>query len=146
MAGHTESARPIYSMRSVPWICKLIKLLNKRGAVFVRQGKIDYVIMEGGSFLRTGPNFLVKKLEATMIIKYCQKAIESPEYKKRADGSWFADLNGFHGIWANGDSVEQCRNELVMVLEEWFLLKMRDGGSAPDVAGLKVAIREIAVE
>ena len=62
MAGHAESARPIYSMRLVPWICNLSKSLNKGGAVFVKQGKIDYVIMEGGPFLRTGPNFLVNKI------------------------------------------------------------------------------------
>ncbi len=49
------------------------------------------------------------------------------------------------GVWANGDNVEQCRNELVTVLEEWLLLKVRDGDSVPDVAGLKVEIREVAV-
>jgi len=80
-----------------------------------------------------------------MIIEYCQKAIERAEYKKLADGSWFAEIPGFQGVWANGDSVEQCRNELVTVLEEWLLLKVRDGDSVPDVAGMKVEIREVAV-
>jgi predicted RNase H-like HicB family nuclease len=80
-----------------------------------------------------------------MIIEYCQKAIERAEYKKLADGSWFADIPGFQGVWANGDSVEQCRNELVTVLEEWLLLKVRDDDSVPDVAGLKVEIREVTV-
>jgi predicted RNase H-like HicB family nuclease len=56
--------------------------------------------------------------------EYCQKAIERAEYKKLADGSWFAEIPGFQGVWANGDSVEQCRNELVTVLEEWLLLKV----------------------
>ena len=78
-----------------------------------------------------------------MIIEYCQKAIERAAYKN--DGSWFAEIPGFQGVWANGDSVEQCRNELVTVLEEWLLLKVRDGDSVPDVAGLKVEIREVAV-
>jgi len=79
-----------------------------------------------------------------MIIEYCQKAIERAEYKKLDDGSWFSEIPGFQGVWANGDTVEQCRNELVTVLEEWLLLKVRDGDSIPDVAGLKVEIREVA--
>ena len=80
-----------------------------------------------------------------MIIEYCKKVIERAEYKKLVDGSWFAEIPGFQGVWANGDSVEQCRNELVTVLEEWLLLKVRDGDSVPEVAGLKVEIREVAV-
>jgi len=80
-----------------------------------------------------------------MIIEYCQKAIEKAEYKKLGDGSWFAEIPEFQGVWANGNTVEQCRNELLTVLEEWLLLKVRDGDSIPDVAGLKVEIRELAV-
>ena len=57
-----------------------------------------------------------------MIIEYGKKAIERAEYKKLVDGSWFTEIPGFQGVWANGDSVEQCRNELVTVLEEWLLL------------------------
>ena len=80
-----------------------------------------------------------------MIIEYCQKAIENAQYKKLDDGTWFAKIPGFQGVWANGHSVEQCRNELITVLEEWLLLKVRDGDSVPDVAGLKVEIREVAI-
>jgi predicted RNase H-like HicB family nuclease len=58
--------------------------------------------------------------------EYCQKAIERAEYKKLADGSWFAEISGFQGVWANGDSVDQCRNELVTVLEEWLLLNVTE--------------------
>jgi len=79
-----------------------------------------------------------------MITEYCQKAIEKAEYKKLGDGTWFAEIPGFRGVWANGDSVEECRNELITVLEEWLLLKVRDGDSIPHVAGLKIEIREVA--
>ena len=79
-----------------------------------------------------------------MIIEYCQRAIERAEYKKLDDGSWFAQIPKFQGVWANGDSVEQCRNELLTVLEEWLLLKVRDGDDIPEVAGLKLEIREVA--
>ena len=71
--------------------------------------------------------------------------IERAEYKKLADGSWFAEIPGFEGVWSNADSVEHCRSELVTVLEEWFLLKLRDGDFIPDVGGFKVEIREVVV-
>lgn len=72
-----------------------------------------------------------------MILEYCQKAIERAEYKKLDDGSWFAEIPGFQGVWADGDTVERCRNELFTVLEEWLLLKVRDGDIIPDVDGVK---------
>jgi len=80
-----------------------------------------------------------------MIIEYCQKAIEKAEYKKLEDGTWFSEIPGFRGVWANGKSVEECRKELITVLEEWVVLKLRDKDTIPAVDGLKVEIKELAV-
>jgi predicted RNase H-like HicB family nuclease len=62
-----------------------------------------------------------------MIIEYCQKAIEKAQYRKLDDGTWFAEILDFEGVWANSDTVEGCRKELITVLEEWLILKLRDG-------------------
>ena len=80
-----------------------------------------------------------------MIIEYCQKALERAKYKKLEDGTWFAEIPGFRGVWANGESVEECRKELITVLEEWIVLKLRDDDSIPEVDGLRVEIRQLAV-
>ena len=80
-----------------------------------------------------------------MIIEYCQKAIEKAEYKKLEDGTWFAEMLGFKGVWSNGETVEECRRELLTVLEEWIILKLRDRDSIPDVDGVRVQITELAV-
>jgi len=80
-----------------------------------------------------------------MIIEYCQKAIENAEYKKLEDGTWFVDIPGFKGVWANGKRVEECRKELISVLEEWIILKLRDKDPIPEVDGLRVEIKELAV-
>jgi predicted RNase H-like HicB family nuclease len=53
-----------------------------------------------------------------MIFEYCQKAIEKAEYKKLGDGTWCAEVPGFRGVWANAETVEDCRKELISVLEE----------------------------
>ena len=68
----------------------------------------------------------LSRLGWQMIIEYCQNAIENANYKKLEDGTWFAEIPGFDGVWANGASVETCRKELIEVLEEWLILKLRD--------------------
>ena len=80
-----------------------------------------------------------------MIIEYCQKAIERADYKKLDDGTWFAEIPDFRGVWGNGQTVEDCRKELITVLEEWIILKLRDGDPIPEVDGLKIQITESAV-
>jgi len=80
-----------------------------------------------------------------MISEYCQKAIEAAEYKQLSDGTWFGEIPGFRGVWANGGTVEQCRRELIDVLEEWLVLKLRDGDVIPEVHGLRLEIRQLAV-
>jgi len=80
-----------------------------------------------------------------MILEYCQKVIEKAEYKKLEDGTWFAEISGFKGVWANGKTVEECRKELITVLEKWIILKLRDRDSIPEVGGFRLEITELAV-
>lgn len=79
-----------------------------------------------------------------MLVEYVQGALEMAEYKKLEDGSWFAEIPNFEGIWANGKTVEECRKELVEVLEEWLILKLRDGDPIPVVKGIEINIKEVA--
>ena len=80
-----------------------------------------------------------------MIFDYCQKALEKAEYKMLEDETWFAEIPGFSGVWANGENVEECRSELLEVLEEWIILKWRDGDPVPEVDGRTIEIKERAV-
>ena len=75
--------------------------------------------------------------------QYIEKALERAEYKRLDDGTWFADIQGFTGVWANAPSVEACRKELLEVLEEWLLLKLRDQDPIPGVEGIEIKIAEV---
>ena len=75
-----------------------------------------------------------------MILEYMNKAIEHSSYKRLDDGSWFAEIPGFDGVWANAAAVEACRKELLEVLEEWLLLKVRDGDEIPSIDGIQLRI------
>jgi predicted RNase H-like HicB family nuclease len=80
-----------------------------------------------------------------MTTEYCHKAIEKAEYRRIEDVTYFAEIPGFKGVWANGGSVEECRKELIDVLEEWLVLKLRDKDPIPTVGDLKIEIRDVAV-
>jgi predicted RNase H-like HicB family nuclease len=80
-----------------------------------------------------------------MLNDYIKAALKRAEYKRLEDGSWFAEIRDFEGVWANGKSVEECRTELQEVLEEWLFLKINDRDSIPEVDGLKLKITHKAV-
>lgn len=79
-----------------------------------------------------------------MLFEYIQRALETAEYKKLDDGTWFAEIPGFEGVWANGKTVEECRKELMDVLDEWLILKLRDGDPVPKVKDIEINIKETA--
>lgn len=77
-----------------------------------------------------------------MILEYITKALEKSSYKKLEDGTWFAEIPDFEGVWANASNVEACRKELVEVLEEWLILKLRDKEPIPPLEGVNLKIIE----
>jgi len=76
--------------------------------------------------------------------EYIKKALEKALYKVLEDGTWFAEIPGFQGVWANASTVEECRHELKEVLEEWLVLKIRDRDPIPDIEGLTIRVKEVA--
>jgi len=77
-----------------------------------------------------------------VLLAYMSKAIEQAEYKRLEDRSWFAEIPGFPGVWANGATVEACRQELLEVLEEWLVLKLRDRDPIPAIDGVQLPIAQ----
>jgi len=79
-----------------------------------------------------------------MLSQYMVRALERAQYKQLDDKSWFAEIPGFTGVWANAPTVETCRSELLEVLEEWLLLKLHDGDPIPVVDGIELKIAAVA--
>ena len=84
-------------------------------------------------------------LEKKMILlNYCEKALQKAQYKRLNDGTWFAEIEGFQGVWGNGLTVEECRQDLLEVLEEWIILKLQDGDPLPIIDGLEIKVTTVA--
>ena len=76
-----------------------------------------------------------------MILKYIEKAMEKADYKKLEDNSWFGEIPDFTGVWSNADNLEECRRELIEVLEEWILLKTKDNELLPVMDEIDINIK-----
>ncbi|MFQ6116131.1 MAG: hypothetical protein ACE5NG_18880 [bacterium] len=53
-------------------------------------------------------------------------------------------MPGFGGVYANAPTLEQCREELEEVLEEWIFFRISRGLPLPIVNGIELKIRKVA--
>jgi len=77
-----------------------------------------------------------------MLSDYIHAALEKAKYKQLENNTWFAEIPGFDGVWANDKNIERCRKELIEVLEDWTLLKLRDDDPIPIIKGMNIKIKE----
>ncbi|MDJ0901402.1 MAG: type II toxin-antitoxin system HicB family antitoxin [Xenococcus sp. MO_188.B8] len=78
------------------------------------------------------------------LLNYCEKVLQKAQYKKLEDETWFAEIEGFEGVWGNGLTVEECRQDLLEVLEEWIILKLQDGDPLPVIDGMEIKVTAVA--
>ena len=67
-----------------------------------------------------------------MLIDYIYYKLSQAKYKILEDGSYFAEIPDLQGVWGSGKSLEACREDLREVLEEWLILKLKDGDRIPN--------------
>lgn len=80
-----------------------------------------------------------------MLTKYIQAAMHQAKYKILSDDdSFYGEIVGFQGVWANTNTLETCREELAEVLEEWILLRVSRNLPLPIVDGIELSIKEVA--
>jgi len=80
-----------------------------------------------------------------MLRNYMQAAMRQAKYELLPDdGTFYGEIPGFEGVYANADNLEACRNELEEVLEEWIFLRVSRNLSLPIVEGIELAIKESA--
>lgn len=66
-----------------------------------------------------------------MLLEYVQAAMERARYKLLEDGAYFGEIPECQGVWANEPTLERCRETLREVLEEWLVLKLKQGEISP---------------
>lgn len=79
-----------------------------------------------------------------MLTNYIKAAMRKAKYEILSDdGTFYGEIPGFDGVWANADTLEACREDLEEVLEEWILFRVHDNLVLPIVEGVELKIKEV---
>jgi len=80
-----------------------------------------------------------------MLTEYLQAAMRRAKYDILADdGSFYGEIPGFQGVYANDTTLESCREALQEVLEEWIFFRVSRSLDLPVVDGLELRIKKVA--
>jgi len=79
-----------------------------------------------------------------MLTEYIGAALKRATYEILSDRTFYGEIPGFQGVYANSDTLESCREELREVLEGWIVLGLRLGHSLPVVDGISLTVEREA--
>jgi predicted RNase H-like HicB family nuclease len=77
-----------------------------------------------------------------MLTPYIRAAMHLAKYEILEDHTYYGEIPGFQGVWANADSLDTCREELQSALEDWLILGLRMGHELPVVAEINLVSAE----
>lgn len=77
-----------------------------------------------------------------MLTEYIKAAMHRAKYKLIGDGTFFGEIPGLDGLWANAETLEACRDELEESLEEWILLGLQLGHPIPAIDGIDLSFKK----
>lgn len=81
--------------------------------------------------------------EAEVLRRYLDAAMRHATYEILTDdGTYYGEIPGFDGVYANAKTLEQCREELQQTLEDWLLVRIARHLDLPEVDGLRLRVPE----
>jgi predicted RNase H-like HicB family nuclease len=80
-----------------------------------------------------------------MLLEYVQAALRHPKYEiLRDDHSYYGAISECSGAYANAATLEECREQLREVVEEWVLFRVHRNLALPVIDGIELATKEVA--
>jgi predicted RNase H-like HicB family nuclease len=81
-----------------------------------------------------------------MLTKYIEAAMKHAHYEILPDdGTIYGEIPDCRGVYANAKTLEECREELAEVLEDWLLFRIHKNLSLPKIDGLELKVeKEVA--
>ncbi len=78
-----------------------------------------------------------------MLTTYLKAAMKKAKYEiLQDDSTFYGEIPGFDGVYANADTLEVCRDELEEILEEWILFRVSRNLPLPQVDGMQLKIKD----
>ena len=75
-----------------------------------------------------------------ILIAFIEATMHEAKYKIFEDGTFFGEIPSCPGVWANEKTQDECSDVLREVLEEWIILKLRNGDQLPSIGGIDLNI------
>jgi predicted RNase H-like HicB family nuclease len=80
-----------------------------------------------------------------MLCHYIEAAMRHAKYEiLQDDNSYYGEIPGFDGEYANAPTLDGCREQLVEVLEDWILIGVAENHSLPPIDGITMAANRTA--
>ena len=71
-----------------------------------------------------------------MLNEYITAAMSTAKFEVIEDKEpYYGEIPSLPGVWATGNSLEECKKVLLSVLEEWIGLRIRFGKKIPPIDG-----------
>ena len=74
-----------------------------------------------------------------MITEYIQAALRRAKYELDED-VYYADVPELPGVLAYGNTLEECRQQLIEVIEGWLIVGFRHGDTLPVLDSINLNI------
>lgn len=69
-----------------------------------------------------------------MLARYIRVTMEQAQYEILEDQSFYGEIPGFNGVYANANTLQNCRELLKDVLEGWLILGLYLDHSLPKLS------------
>jgi len=80
-----------------------------------------------------------------MLLEYLQAALRHAKYEiLTGEDAYYGEIPECRGVYANAPRLEECREQLREVLEEWVLFRVHRNLPLPVIDGIELAIKEVA--
>ena len=80
-----------------------------------------------------------------MLTQYIAAAMRHAKYEiLEDDGTYYGEIPPCQGVWANAETLEDCRTELEEVLGDWILIRTRRGLELPVIEGIDINLKAAA--
>lgn len=76
-----------------------------------------------------------------MLTEYIQAAMKEAHYELAENGRFFGSIPACKGVWGEGATLEETREELRGSLESWIAVGLRFGHTLPVIANLDINVR-----
>jgi predicted RNase H-like HicB family nuclease len=82
-----------------------------------------------------------------MLTKYLDAAMRHAHYEiLQDDGTYYGEIPQCQGVYANAGTLEECRDRLAEVLEDWLLFRLHQNLAIPKIDDLDLTVtKEVAI-